>query len=141
MPNSMHTYRRVTLCAGVLILLAAATAAAEAPDGATIASRMKQALEPAQSSVRRMTLTVAQDGSSSKVVLGQARGRFGEGNRILTVVLAPPELQGTAYLVEETPACDANVQWAYGPAIGRVRTVVSPEAFSARVERSARAEL
>ena len=131
MTNWMHTCRRVTRCAGVLILFAAATAAAEAPDGATIASRMKQALEPAQSSVRRMTLTVAQDGPSSKVVLGQARGKVGGDNRILTVVLAPSELQGTAYLVQESAAGDANVQWAYVPAIGRVRTVVSPEAFSA----------
>jgi hypothetical protein len=92
---------------------------------------MKQAIEPAQSSLRKSTLAVAQQGSSSKVVLGEARGKRGESNRILTVVLAPPDLKGMAYLVQEAPASPNNVVSVWLPAIGRVRTLVSPEAFSA----------
>jgi len=132
MTKCMQAVWRVTRAASALVvLLATATAAADAPDATTIVSRMKQALEPSQSSVRRMTLTVAQGGSSSKVMLGQARGKIAGVNRIVTVVLAPPELQGTTSLVQEAPASDNNVQWAYIPAIGRVRTLVSPEAFAA----------
>jgi hypothetical protein len=115
--------------AAALALLA--TTASAAPDAATLVNQMKQALEPPKASVRKMTLTVTQQGATSTVVLGQARGKLAEGNRILTVVLAPPDLRGTAYLVGEQAASDDNVQWAYVPAIGRVRTVVSPEAFSA----------
>jgi outer membrane lipoprotein-sorting protein len=124
-------HRTAPGAAMALALLAAATAAAQPPEVATIVSRMKQALEPAQASVRKMTLTVAQGGSTSKVVLGQARGKLADSNRILTVVLEPPELRGTAYLVQEVAANDDNTQWVYVPAIGRVRAVVSPEAFSA----------
>jgi hypothetical protein len=92
---------------------------------------MKQALEPPQSSLRKSTLTVTQGGSTSKVVLGEARGKRGDSNRILAVVLAPPDLRGTAYLIQEAPASDNNVLSVWVPAIGRVRTLVSPEAFSA----------
>ncbi|MGH7894492.1 MAG: outer membrane lipoprotein-sorting protein [Candidatus Binatia bacterium] len=117
--------------ATAIVFVVAATAAAAPPDVAVIVSRMKQALEPTQSSLRKMTLTVAQQGTSSTVVLGQARGKLADGNRILTVVLEPPDLRGTAYLVQEAPASDDNKQWAWVPAIGRVRTLISPEAFSA----------
>jgi len=132
MTQGMHARRRTAPgAATALVLIAAATAAAQPPDVATIVSRMKQAVEPAQSSLRKMTLTVTQEGSTSKVVLGQARGKLAGRNRILTVVLAPSDLQGTAYLVEEEAASDDTRQWVYVPAIGRVRTVISPEAFSA----------
>jgi outer membrane lipoprotein-sorting protein len=114
-----------------LVLVAAAATAAGPPDVATVVARMKQAVEPPKASLRKMTLTVAQGASTSTVVLGQARGKLAEGDRILTVVVAPADLRGTAYLIQEQAASDENLQWAYVPAIGRVRTVVSPEAFSA----------
>jgi outer membrane lipoprotein-sorting protein len=123
--------RRLVLGATAVLALLAATGAASPPDVATIVGRMKQALEPPKSSVRKMTLTVAQGGSSSQVQLGQVRGKAADGNRILNVVLAPGDLRGTAYIVQEAPATVDNKQWAYVPAIGRVRTLVSPEAFSA----------
>jgi CheY-like chemotaxis protein len=92
---------------------------------------MKAALEPAKSSARVATLTVTGDGSSNQVVLGQARGTAGGGKRILTVVLAPADLRGIAYLVKEEPTSDNDNLWIWIPAIGRVRNVVSPEAYSA----------
>lgn len=115
----------------VLALVAATTAAAAPPDVKTIIGRMKQALEPPRSSLRKMKLTVAQGGSTSEVQVGQARGKAAEGNRILNVALAPADLRGTAYLVQEAPESATNKQWAYVPAVGRVRTLISPEAFSA----------
>jgi outer membrane lipoprotein-sorting protein len=117
--------------APVLALVAATTAVAAPPDVATILGRMKQALEPARPNLRKGTLTVAQGGYTSQVTLGQARGNVAGSNRILTVVLAPADLRGTAYIVKEEPASDYDRLWAYVPAIGRVREVVSPEAYSA----------
>jgi len=122
---------RAERAAAMALFLAATTAGAETPDVATIVSRMKQAVEPAQASVRKMKLAVTQEGSTKEVILGQARGKVADANHILTVVLAPAELRGTTYLVQEGVASDDNKQWIYVPAIGRVRTVVSPEAFSA----------
>src|SRR5262245_3639727 len=118
---------------GLVAALAVATAAAAAPpDAKTIMTRMKAAIEPPQASLRRMTLTVTgMDGTSSKVGLGQARGGGTAAGKTLTVVLAPPELLGMAYLVQEQAAGPADTRWVWLPAIGRVRTLVSPEAFTA----------
>lgn len=113
------------------IALGVSVAAAQAPDPKALVGQMKAALEPAKSSARVATLTVTGDGSSNQVVLGQARGTAGGGKQILTVVLAPADLRGTAYLVKEEPASDNDKLWIWIPAIGRVRTVVSPEAYSA----------
>jgi hypothetical protein len=114
-----------------IAILSAANARAQTPDVQALVGGMKQALEPARPSLRKMTLTVAQEGTTSTVTLGQARGTVGGANRILTVVLAPADLRGTAYLVQEQAASASDQLWAYVPAIGRVRTVVGPEAFSA----------
>src|SRR2546427_12125610 len=50
--------------------------------------------------------------------------------RTLNVVLAPESLRGAAFLVQDDGAA-SDVQWLYIPAIGRVRRLVSPEAYSA----------
>src|SRR5262249_25785022 len=124
--------RLAARCALVALALAAtSTANAAAPDAKTIVGKLKAALEPEKSSVRKMTLTVSQGGATSEMQLGRARGKAADGNRILNVVLAPADLRGTAYLVQEAPASATNKQWAWVPAIGRVRTLVSPEAYSA----------
>jgi outer membrane lipoprotein-sorting protein len=125
------TLRIGSVALTALALVAETTAVAAPPDVATILGRMKQALEPARPNLRKGTLTVAQGGYTSQVTLGQARGKVASGNRILTVVLAPADLRGTAYIVKEEAASDTDRLWAYVPAIGRVREVVSPEAYSA----------
>lgn len=123
---------RTRLCGLAAVFAVAAAAAAAPPDATTIMTKMKAAIEPPQASLRRLTLTVTGlDGTSSAVVLGQARGAAAESRRILTVVLAPPELKGIAYLTQEQPAGPGDAQSAWIPAIGRVRTLVSSEAFSA----------
>lgn len=106
-------------------------AAAAPPDAGTIVARMKVAMEPAWASVRRMTFQVSgATGVGPHLVLGQARKKVGGAERILNVVLAPDGLRGLVYLVQESSGAN-DVQWMYLPAIGRVRKVVSPEAYVA----------
>ena len=112
-------------------VLASAASVQAQEDAKALITKMKATLEPAKSSARTVKVTVTGDGSSNEVVLGQARGAVGGGKQILTVVLAPADLRGTAYLVQEGPASDNDRLWLYIPAIGRVREVVSPEAYSA----------
>ena len=112
-------------------VLASAAPAQAQEDAKALVTKMKAMLEPAKSSARTVKLTVTGDGSSSEVILGQARGAVGGGKQILTVVLAPADLRGTAYLVQEGAASDNDRVWLYIPAIGRVREIVSPEAYSA----------
>jgi hypothetical protein len=132
MTHDANTLRRLLPAALTTIaLLSASGALAAAPDVQALVHGMKLALEPARPSLRKLTLTVAQGGATSTVTLGQARGTVGGASRILTVVLAPADLRGTAYLVQEQAAADSDQLWVYVPAIGRVRTVVGPEAFSA----------
>jgi len=114
----------------VLPIVAVPAAAADAPDVGTIVAHVKAYLEPEKPSLRKMTLTVTQADTTSKMILGQARGKVADRNRILTVALAPNEVRGIAYLVEEEPAADDNRQWTYLPSIGRVRVLISPEAFT-----------
>ncbi len=130
--NSMpHTKRLSALGTAVLALAITTKAMAAAPDADTVAKQMKQALEPAQSSLRKVTLAVSQDGETREVMLGEARGRAGAESHILVVVLAPQDLRGTAFLVKEEPAGMNDTTWMYIPAVRRVRKLVSPEAYSA----------
>jgi hypothetical protein len=101
------------------------------PTAATIVGQMKQALEPPKSSLRKVTLTVSQGGETSTVQLGEARGRHGDKNHVLIVVLSPTDLRGTAFLVKEEQTGPNDVTSAYIPWIRRVRTLVAPEAYSA----------
>ena len=117
----------LVLAIGILVPVASA----QAQDAKALITQMKTMLEPARSSARTVKLTVTRDGTTSEVVLGQARGAVGGGKQVLTVVLAPADLRGTAYLVKEEPASDNDRLWLYIPAIGRVREVASPEAYSA----------
>jgi hypothetical protein len=113
------------------LVVVAGKPAAASPDAATVASQMKRALEPAQSSLRKVTLAVSQDGETREVSLGEARGKVGNDGHVLIVVLAPVDLRGTAFLVKEEAAGPNDTTWMYIPAVRRVRTLVSPEAYSA----------
>jgi hypothetical protein len=113
----------------LLAAIAVAPALAAPPDTATIVSKMRGALEPDRASVRKLTMTVTgPGGDASQITLGAARKRVGAAPRVVMVVLAPEGLRGTSLLVEE--ASDQNVLWLYVPAIGRVRKLVSPEAYT-----------
>lgn len=118
------------IAAAVLLsALAAVPVLAAPPDVATIVGKMKTALEPDRPSVRRATVRfTGPGGDASQLTLGAARKRMGDPTRIVMVVLAPTALRGTTLLVQE--ASDTNVLWLYVPAVGRVRKLVSPEAYT-----------
>lgn len=125
----MKSLRTLGTVAALVVIAGRAVAAS--PDAASIASQMKRALEPAQSSLRKVTLAVSQEGETVKVSLGEARGKLGDASHIVIVVLAPADLRGTAFLVKEEPAGPNDTTWVYIPVVRRVRALVSPEAYSA----------
>jgi outer membrane lipoprotein-sorting protein len=110
----------------LVLTLAVAPGIGAPPDVATVAAKIKAALEPDKASVRRLVFRVSgPGGGASEMTVGQARKRLGGIPRVAMVVLAPEALRGTALLVQES--ADQNVQWLYVPAVGRVRKLVSPE--------------
>ena len=116
---------------GVLVL-AAGPALANEPDAATLVRRMKAALEPDRPSIRKLTITIsAGDGEATKWIVGQARKRFEDGNRILIVMLAPPDVKGSAYLMREMAANSGVEEDVYFPTVRRVRRVLPIEGFRA----------
>lgn len=122
---------RVILAALVVVSALVTRVPAASPDARAIVQRMKDALEPARPGVRRFTLTVNQDKETSAVTVGEARKEMKGGAwRILLAALAPAGVQGTSYLVQEGGS-GQDIQWFYLPYVRRVRTLVSPEAYSA----------
>jgi len=146
--------RSSTFAAVVSVLVASAPAFAQPPDAATIARRMKAALEPERSSTRTLLLAMgsagggatdptnrqkevreelgqgarAADGSTTEWTARQALKKLPDGNRILTVILAPDEVKGVAFLVwERTDKPDA--EWLYLPAVRRVRKIGPVSAY------------
>ena len=73
--------------------------AAAGPDVATIVQHMKQGLQGPNDAVRLMTLKVISDGKpAAEWKLVQANGNAKAAHWILTVVLAPPDAKGMAFL-------------------------------------------
>lgn len=115
---------RTMVMGSVLAVVAAvaSTAWAAPADVDTILAKMKVALEPPKTSLRKLDITISDDkGDSSQWVAGQARKRVDGHNRILTVVLAPPSARGIALLVQEGDDKTSNLQWDYVPFVRRVR--------------------
>lgn len=100
------------------------------PAVATMVSRMNAALDPDRPSIRTLTFRISGLDGDAEIKVGKARRKVGDVVRELVVVLAPESLRGTAYLVEDSEASD-DVQWMYVPAVGRVRKLISPEAYAA----------
>jgi hypothetical protein len=97
-----------------------------APPVEAIVARMHAVLEPAKPSVRQLVLHITgQGGDTTEWVAGQARKQVKGGERVVTVVLAPASVRGTAFLVEEGKHED--VKWLWNPAIRRVRKIVPLE--------------
>jgi hypothetical protein len=120
---------RETLAA-LLVVSTVASAGAAAPDAKSLVAKMRSAIEPAKPGVRRMTLTLSQQGETVQVTMGEARKQVGGSPRILLVTLAPANAVGTAYLVQHGGA-GQDTAWFYLPYVRRVRKLVSPEAYSA----------
>ncbi len=122
------TMKRFLGCALALSLVATPVTAAP-PNAQTIVRHMKAALEPDRPSTRTLVLaTRSADGFLTELTARQARKRLPDGNRILTVILAPDDVKGVGLLIwERTDTPD--VQWLYLPAIRRVRKLVPVGAY------------
>jgi outer membrane lipoprotein-sorting protein len=117
----------------LLVALLVGPAVAAPPDAATVARRMKAALEPARASVRRLDITISsENGESTRYTAAQARKQTPDGDAMLTVLLAPEATRGIAVVVRERPQQD-DVLWVYLPAVRRVRKIVPAARYEAFV--------
>jgi Outer membrane lipoprotein-sorting protein len=115
----------------VLSMLSSPVAAA-GPDVATIVQHMKQGLQGPNDAVRLMTLKVISDGKpAAEWKLVQANGNAKGAHWILTVVLAPPDAKGMAFLDREQPGATSAVKYAYLPATRRVLEFTPVEGYDA----------
>ncbi len=134
MRSSPLRSRRLPAAAPVL-LLAALAIAAPAPAAEVSAKdvirKMKEALEPPRPSLRAIRMTVREDGQKAEFRLLQARKGGEQGQRSLTVVVAPPEARGLAYLVEEPAGGGPATEHVYVPVVRRTRAFVPAEHHTA----------
>jgi outer membrane lipoprotein-sorting protein len=120
------------LVATAVLVFSALPAAAQAPDGAAIASRMHAALQPARPSVRQLTIEVsAQRGENARWTAGQARTRINGRNQMVTVMLAPEDVQGISFLVQESSDAGDHTMHIYLPSLRRTRMLTGVSAYEA----------
>jgi len=115
-----------------LLVLGGSAAAAETPPptAESIIGLMKAALEPARPSLRKIVMVMhSADGETVEWTARQARKGLADGYRMLTVVMAPKDLRGTALLVAERKSETFDAQWIYLPALRRVRKIVTVGAY------------
>jgi outer membrane lipoprotein-sorting protein len=115
---------RSPLAVLVAVLLTTCAAAAAPPDAQTIMERMKAALEPDRSSTRDIVMVTHTNGERTQWTARQARKKLEDGKRMLTVLLAPPDVKGFALLIQERRNQDADRQWLYLPYLRRVREIL-----------------
>jgi outer membrane lipoprotein-sorting protein len=110
-------------------LLFAVPATATAPDATTIVQRMKAALEPDRPSMRKLVIAVGgPEGEVIEWTAGQARKKVHGGNRMMTVILTPESLRGSAVLIYETAKLP-DQEWVYIPVVRRVREIVPMQLY------------
>lgn len=120
---------RTTLLFALALLAATAAGAAESATPESLLQQMKAWLEPAKPSVRHLTMTVRSSATDSvEWKAGQARGTVDGSNAVLTVLLSPPDLRGTALLIKEE-AGKPNSEWLYVPYLRRVRQILPVNEF------------
>src|SRR5512139_3565962 len=123
-----RTFAGLAACAAPTLV--ALPTAAQPPDATTIATRMKEALEPPRPLAAQLKFSVGADSDKSTLTLGMARAKHAAGTSLLLVGLDPADVRGTAYLIEDGRS-EVAPQWVYMPFIRRVRKIVGPEAFRA----------
>jgi hypothetical protein len=110
-----------TLLTLATILLIVTSAVAAAPDVPTIVKQMKQGLQGPDNAVRFLSLKVISNGSTvSEWKMAQANGDANGAHWILTVVLAPPDAKGMAFLDKQKLHSTSTFKYAYLPATKRV---------------------
>jgi hypothetical protein len=114
------------LAFSLLVLTALPVAAADSP--AVLLQRMKRWLEPAQPSTRQLAMTIRSGPEVTQWTAAQARGSADGANYVVTVLLAPADLRGTALLIKEQPGAPDR-EWLYLPYLRRVREVLPVDEF------------
>ncbi len=115
--------RAYLLLAPILFIVACAitSAVAAGPEVKTIVTQMKRGLQGPNNAVRIMELKVINNGSPAVTwKLVQANGNANGAHWILTVVLAPPDARGIAFLDKEETSSTSTVKYAYLPATRRL---------------------
>jgi hypothetical protein len=103
--------------------------AADTPKPEVLLQQMKAWLEPARSSTRRLAVTVrSAPGNVVEWQAGQARGQLDGASYVLTVLLEPADLRGTALLIRAEPG-KPDSEWLYLPYLRRVRRVLPVNEF------------
>jgi hypothetical protein len=103
------------------ILLIVTSAVAAGPDVPTIVKQMKQGLQGPDNAVRFLSLKVISNGSTvSEWKMAQANGDANGAHWILTVVLAPTDAKGMAFLDKQKLHGTSTFKYAYLPATKRV---------------------
>jgi outer membrane lipoprotein-sorting protein len=112
--------RRTLLILTTILLIAGSAVAAE-PDVPTIVKQMKQGLQGPEDSVRFLTLKVISNGSTvTEWNMVQTSGNANGARWRLTVVLAPPNAKGMAFLDKQKSHSTSTFKYAYLPATKRV---------------------
>lgn len=102
---------------------------AAAPEAMTIVNKMKDVFEPTTPRVATVTITFTGEGSEEVQWVGRmARTVIDGEKRTLLVMLEPPDIKATAFLVQERK--DATDQmWLYLPPIDRIRQIIPVETY------------
>jgi hypothetical protein len=112
------------LAVGCVLLSFSSSAAAAEPEVGDILRRMKAAMEPPRPSLRTIDVVLTDEtGARTEWLARQARRPAADGNRIVTVMLQPKEIKGSAVLIQERDN-GPDVQWVYLPAVRRVRKLI-----------------
>jgi len=118
----------LSLALPLLVLTALPAGAADAPQA--LLQRMKTWLEPKQTSTRQLAMTIRSGKESAQWTAAQARGSLDGANYVLTVLLGPADVRGTASLIKEEPG-KPTLEWVYLPALRRVREILPVDEFDA----------
>lgn len=122
----------------VVSLLLASRVLAAPPKVETLIESMRAVVWPAKPSYRKLTITITPDKAAQAAgqgsaptqwLAGQAREQAAGGGWMVTVLEAPPDARGIAWLVQEGPK--ETVQWLWNPTIGRVRKLIPLEGHQA----------
>jgi outer membrane lipoprotein-sorting protein len=121
----------ILLAIFISIVITVTPAMAAPPDVMTIMNQMKELFEPLRPSTSKLVITTEHKGERAQFTAVQARKKFPDGKRMLTVMLEPDATRGFALLAWE-PDKKPTVLWVYMPALRRVlelRTVETYEGF------------
>jgi len=93
-----------------------------------IVKKMKEIFEPVRPSIRKVDITMTDEGGTNHWVAREARKQFPDGKRMVMVMVEPPDVKGNAYIIWE-PKDKPSVVWTYLPFLRRVRELTNVDAY------------